>query len=133
MRPKKCICLLAVVLPLFMGFLSSVPASVDTNADQPAGSTLDLDNGDTVHLGPNEVLRKYELSSVPTQITGSGAPLNGSEYGNRTDTFNDETMFYDADSGNTTTSNLSVPLGEEWEGHKIQAAVSEITETRSWL
>ncbi|MBD3159236.1 MAG: hypothetical protein GF309_10645, partial [Candidatus Lokiarchaeota archaeon] len=94
---------------------------------------MELENGDSVHVGPDEVLRKYEVSSVPTQVTGSGTALNGSEYGNRTDTFNDETMDYDSDSGDTTTSNLSVPLGEEWESYRVDADITDITENRTWV
>ncbi|MGV9103222.1 MAG: hypothetical protein ACOC3C_03790, partial [Candidatus Thorarchaeota archaeon] len=133
MHLKKSACFLVIVLPLVVGLFLSAPISIGNQPEQQSESIVDLENGDTVHVGPDEVLQKYEISSVPAEIAGSGAPLNGSEYGNRTDIFDDETMYYDAGTGETSTANLSVPMGEEWEGYKVRTQLSELTENRTWL
>ena len=133
MKLKKKIGLLIVLLPLFLGALI-VPENPVAFAQETADSkTVELSNGETIEIAPNEVLREYHLSDVPTDMTGSGDPLYANESGVRVDSFSRETMWYYSAGSSLTTANLSVPLGEGWEGYEVFTNVTSITENRTWV
>ncbi|MEM2142636.1 MAG: 6-bladed beta-propeller, partial [Candidatus Thorarchaeota archaeon] len=120
-----------------LAILILVPMIIVSSLDSgPVGYTgsptlVDLGNGDFIEVAPDEVLLKYEISSVPTSVAGTGAPLYASEYGTRTDLFQSVRMKYSP--GSLTTASLSVPLGDDWEGYRVNASISSITENRTWL
>ena len=130
MAVKRVLFVLLVLLPL----LSSLgPVSQPSSSSGDDESTIvDLGNGQTIEVGPDEVLTKYVLSSAPSEVTGTASALLASEYGTRTDTFSDRTMVY-YPSGTLTTADLSVPLGDGWEGYQVDASITDITENRTWL
>ncbi|NOR39487.1 MAG: hypothetical protein GQ580_07865, partial [Candidatus Thorarchaeota archaeon] len=66
-------------------------------------------------------------------MQGSGDALIGQEHGVRTDSFADQTMYYHSSSSTVDTTNLSVSLGEEWEGYEVFGNVTSITENRTWI
>ncbi|MHA1770421.1 MAG: 6-bladed beta-propeller [Candidatus Thorarchaeota archaeon] len=136
MRLAKSIYFVAILIPMLLLVSANIPAiapSDSTSESDDGTRTVDLGNGDTIEVGPDEVLYKYVISQAPTSQTGSGDPLIVSEYGKRTDTFSDLSMQYDSGSQTTTTSNQSIPLGENWEGYQVDARVTDITENRTWL
>jgi len=94
---------------------------------------VDLGNGTTIDVGPDEVLYKYVVSAAPSQKVGTGTPLTVSEYGIRTDTFTGSSMSYSSATHTTTTANLSVPLGDQWQGYKVLGNLTDLTENRTWI
>ena len=108
-----------VILPFIVGslFLASGLPVMDGQTRQ--SEIVDLGNGVVVEVGPDEILQSYSLSDILTEYSGTGDSLTGSEYGVRTDSFANEEMWYDNGPQTTTTANLSVPLGEDWEGHEV--------------
>ncbi|MFW9965333.1 MAG: hypothetical protein ACFFCX_17305 [Candidatus Sifarchaeia archaeon] len=133
MKLKKKIGLLIVLLPLFLGaFL--VPQNPWVNAQETAESkTVELSNGETLQIAPDEVLKEYSLSDAPTGISGTGDPLLTDESGLRIDTINGANLYYDSAGSTMTTANLSVPLGNGWEGYDIFTNITSITENRTWV
>ncbi|MGY5854086.1 MAG: hypothetical protein RTU92_11005, partial [Candidatus Thorarchaeota archaeon] len=132
MKYKKRIYLLFVILPFLAGSL--LLPMTDWNANLDGEPRLEiLPTGETVEVGPDEVLFTYDISEGPTSVSGTGTALDASEYGERTDTFADERMNYDSGSQTTTTANLSVPLGDDWEGYKVVGNITSITENRTWV
>ncbi|MHA1636964.1 MAG: hypothetical protein ACTSUB_03010, partial [Candidatus Thorarchaeota archaeon] len=121
-----------LMMPLVLGslFFSVVPMST---------GLLQNRTNEALHDSPPEIFeyelfdQEHSLSSVPSQITGTGEPLSTSEYGNRTDTFTNEQMLYDSGTQTTTTANLSVPMGDDWEGYQVYSNVTSVTENRTWL
>ena len=133
MKLKTRIGLLVVILPLILGAFI-VPDSSYSLAQNDSGSkTIELSNGDVINIAPDEVLREYSLSDVPTSKSGIGDSLLADESGIRVDTFIDERMKYYSDSSTLTTANLSVALGDGWESYRIFTNVTSITENRTWL
>lgn len=132
MKTKRLLGLILVLFPFILGMMIIPPGWTARLQDEEDGNLVVLDNGETIEVAPDEVLMKYVISDVPTSLTGTGDPLIVSEYGARTDSFTNERMAY-YPSGTTTTANLSVPMGEQWEGYSIYAEVSSITENRSWV
>ncbi len=132
MRTKRIMGMLLVILPLILGVVTVPPGWAIGPNGGAGGETVVLDNGDTIEVAPDEVLLKYVISDLPTSLAGTGDPLIASEYGTRIDSFIDQRMVY-YPSGTITTANLSVPLGEQWEGYSIYGDLDGITENRSWL
>ncbi|TFG34548.1 hypothetical protein EU527_02725 [Candidatus Thorarchaeota archaeon] len=132
MRPKKMFSLLLVIFPLFLGMMI-IPSGWTISSQNDIDSDIVvLENGETIEVAPDEVLMKYVISDIPTSLSGTGYPLEVAEYGTRTDSFTSEQMVY-YPSGTITTANLSVPMGEQWEGYYVYADVNSITENRSWV
>ncbi|MGD9396985.1 MAG: hypothetical protein PVJ05_11195, partial [Candidatus Thorarchaeota archaeon] len=133
MKLKKKIGLLIVLLPLFLGAII-VPENPLAFAQETADSkTVELSNGETIEIAPDEVLQEFHLSDVPTQQSGTGDPLYADESGVRIDTFTDEQMDYVSATQTTTTADLSVPLGDGWEGYGAFANITSVTENRNWI
>ncbi|OLS30757.1 MAG: hypothetical protein ThorAB25_07690 [Candidatus Thorarchaeota archaeon AB_25] len=133
MKLKKKIGLLFVLLPLFLGALM-VPENPLAFAQETADSkTVELSNGEVIEIAPDEILQEYHLSDVPTQQSGTGDPLNADESGIRIDTFTDEQLDYVSATQTTTTADLSVPLGDGWEGYGVYTNITSVTENRNWI
>lgn len=125
--------MLFVLLPLFLGALI-VPENPLAFAQDTADSkTVELSNGEVIEIAPDEMLQEYHLSDVPTQQSGTGDPLNADEFGIRIDTFTDEQMDYVSATQTTTTADLSVPLGDGWEGYEVYTNITSVTENRNWV
>jgi DNA-binding beta-propeller fold protein YncE len=132
MRKRKMMGLLLVILPLLLGAVVPPSSSNMSPQTRPNDEIVDLGNGQTIEVAPDEVLMKYIISDIPSSQSGNGNPLIASEYGTRTDTFSNERMVYYPASP-ATTANLSVPVGSQWQGYSVYADVNSITENRSWL
>ncbi|TXT54637.1 MAG: hypothetical protein BAJATHORv1_60134 [Candidatus Thorarchaeota archaeon] len=100
---------------------------------QPEDSRIvDIGNGDTIEIAPNEELHKYVLTEDGwVEVNATSSPLIGSEYGNRSDTWNDRSMSYFTDN-TTTTDTIQIPTGSGWESYNVQAEISGLTENRTW-
>ena len=133
MKIKKMMGLLLVLLPLFLGMFIT-PGSVMYNGQETAESkTVDLSNGETLQIAPDEAVTEYRLSDAPSGMSGTSDPLTADEYGVRIDSFTDEEMYYHSGTSTVDTANLSVPLGEGWESYAVYADVTSITENRTWV
>ncbi len=89
------------------------------------------DKGDTP---PQFETNKYPtLSGALSSWEGTSSGLPVSEYGNRTDTFDDNQMIYSSSSQTTTNTSVDIPLGNGWEGHNIFLSVNDLTENRTWV
>ncbi len=136
MRIPKPVYLLLVLVPMLLMASVNIPAVAPQGSmTSPDDGTrlVDVGNGETIEVGPDEVLYKYVIAEAPTSQTGTGDPMTVSEYGERTDTFDGLSMAYDSGTQTTTTSNQSVPLGDNWEGYQVDAQVTDIQENRTWL
>ncbi|TFG06064.1 6-bladed beta-propeller [Candidatus Thorarchaeota archaeon] len=131
MDTRKTILVLVAILPMLFGSAILLPEA-GFPSGQSGGHTVTLDDGSQIEVGPDEVLLKYEIASAPTEVSGRGDPLVASEYGTRTDSFSSQQMVY-YPSDTTTTTNLSVPLGDNWEGYEVFGNITSITENRTWL
>jgi len=118
---------------LTVGGLFATPALPTEQQTQSGSQVVDLGDGTTIEVAPDEVLYQYVISAAPSEKSGTGTALPVSEYGIRTDTFSDRTMSYTAATHTTTTANLSVPLGDQWQGYKVYGNVTDITENRTWI
>ncbi len=133
MKSRKKIGLLLVFLPLVLGVLL-VPENPMAFTQEAADSkTVELSNGEVIQIAPDEVLQEYHLSDIPTQQSGTGDPLLADESGIRIDTFTDEQLDYVSSTQTTTTVDLSVPLGNGWEGYGVYTNITSVTENRNWL
>lgn len=94
---------------------------------------IELEDGNVIEVGPDEILYRYDLSASPSSVSGIGYALNGSEYGTRVDTFTDSSMFYDSSAGTTSGTELSVPIGDGWESYQVATTITDLTENRTWL
>ncbi|NHJ15142.1 MAG: hypothetical protein EAX95_15775, partial [Candidatus Thorarchaeota archaeon] len=133
MRTKQLLGLVLVFIPMVVAGFIAQPMMASLMPFLEPNRTIGLENGETMELAPDEVLHTYNLGAGPTEKSGVGDVLLGSEYGVRTDTFLGETMYYDSGTGTTETANLSVPLGESWEGYAVSADLTSITENRTWI
>lgn len=132
-RTKQILGFVLVLLPIVVAGFVTQPMIASLEAFSEPARTVTLQNGDSIELAPDEILYTYNIASGPTDKSGISDVLLGSEYGVRTDTFIGETMYYDSDTGTIETANLSVPLGEDWEGYRVDADVTSITENRTWI
>lgn len=133
MKLKKKIGLLIVILPLILSAIIIPESSFVLEQNSAESRNIDLSNGETIEIGPNEVMEEYLLSDVPTSNSGFGDPLLANESGIRVDTFTNEQMHYLSGTSSLTTSNLSVPLGDDWESYRVFTNVTSITENRTWV
>jgi hypothetical protein len=133
MNARKLLYVVLVLLPLTVGSLSLDLQTMSAIPDGNGSTLVDVGNGQFIEVGPDEVLNKYVISDIPTEMKSTGAPLNGSEYGIRTDIYTDQTMQYDSGTQTTNTLNLSIPFGPEWEGYQVFANLTDITENRTWV
>lgn len=129
MNLKKKLGLFIVFLPLIFSAII-LPETPMTRA---GGRNIQLSNGETIELGPNEVLNEYSLSEVPTGSSGFGDPLEANESGVRVDTFTEEHLHYYSGTQFLTTANLSVPLGDDWESYQVFTNITSLTENRTWI
>ena len=133
MRPTRFILVLFMITSMTLGGFLTYPLLPNTSSSQSGSKIVDLGDGTTIEVGPDETLYKYIISTAPSQASGSGSPLTVSEYGTRTDTFTGSTMSYSSSTHTTTTANLSVPLGDQWQGYKVFGNLTDITENRTWI
>ncbi|MFW9957914.1 MAG: hypothetical protein ACFFCT_07585 [Candidatus Odinarchaeota archaeon] len=133
MRTKKMMGLLLVILPLILGILITPQSWTAKSQNNPDSKTVELSNGEKIQIAPDEIIEEYRLSDAPTGISGTGDPLKANESGVRVDTFTGEQLYYDSIGSTTTTANLSVPMGEGWEGYAVYTNVTSITENRTWV
>jgi len=133
MRTKKMMGLLFVLLPLCFGMFITPGNLVLDGQETPESKTVDLSNGETLDIAPDEVVTEYHLSDAPTEVSGTSDPLYAEESGVRIDSFTNEEMYYDSGTSSVETANLSVPLGQGWESYGVYADVTSITENRTWV
>jgi len=132
MKVKKNLSLLFVITSLILSFgLIGTNSNIHQSNSQPS-RVVDVGNGQFIEVGPDEVLETFSLSEIPTTIQGEGSPLVVSEYGQRTNHFDDLDLAYYT-SNTTTTQAVSVPLGPLWEGTDMFINVSDLQENRTWL
>ena len=92
MKIKKKIGLLIVLLPLFLGAII-IPENPWAFAQETADSkTVNLSNGESIEIAPDEEIQEYHLSDVPTGQSGTGDSLLAEESGIRIDSFTDATL-----------------------------------------
>ncbi|MBE0526507.1 MAG: hypothetical protein IH631_06160, partial [Candidatus Thorarchaeota archaeon] len=132
MKIKKMMGLLLVFLPLLLGMFIT-PGMYVGSQETAESKTVDLSNGETLQIAPDEVVTEYHISDAPTGVSGTSDPLYADESGVRIDTFVDEEMYYHSGTSSVDTANLSVPLGEGWESYAVYADVTSITENRTWV
>ncbi|MFW9793124.1 MAG: hypothetical protein ACFFEE_02385, partial [Candidatus Thorarchaeota archaeon] len=132
MKLKRKIVLLIVFLPLILSAII-IPEISNAAEKSEEGRTVELSNGETIEIGPNEVLKEYSLSDVPTSSSGHGDPLLANESGVRVDSFSNQNMHYYSDTTSVAGANLSVPVGEDWESYRVFTNVTSITENRTWI
>ncbi len=133
MKYKKKIGLLLVLMPLLLGTLITPYDPTDIAQETAESKTVELSNGETLQIAPDEVLREYSLSDAPSELSGTGDSLLTDESGLRIDTFTGEDLYYDSAGSTMTTANLSVPLGDGWEGYDVFTNITSITENRTWI
>ncbi len=133
MRPTRFIVVLFMMASMTLGSFMINPLLPNVSSSQSGSRIVDLGNGTTIEVGPDEILYEYVLSAAPSQKTGVGSPLVVSEYGTRTDTFTGSSMIYNPSTQKTTTANLSVPLGNAWQGYKVLGNLTDVTENRTWV
>ena len=133
MNARKLLYVVLVLLPMLVGSLSLDLQTMSAIPDGNGSRLVEVGNGQFIEVGPDEVLRTYSLSDIPTEVQGTGDALVGQEHGVRTDSFTDQSMYYHSSSSSIDTTNLSVSLGEDWEGYEVFGNVTSITENRTWI
>jgi hypothetical protein len=133
MRTRKMMGLLLVILPLILGIMITPQAWTEGTQNSTDSKAVELSNGDTIQIAPDEMVEEYRLADAPSQMSGTGDSLRVNESGMRIDAFTGEQLYYDSSSSSTTTADLSVPLGEGWEGYSVYTNVTSITENRTWV
>jgi len=84
-------------------------------------------------VGPGEVLHKFVLTDQGwVEWTGLSAPLTGGEYGNSSNSFPGLAVRHYA-TNVTTGTNANVSTGTGWEAYKVSAAITSLTENRTWF
>ncbi len=123
----------AVVFLFLVPILSNLNNLAATKPDLTRGIPIDVGNGQTVEVEPGELLHKFVVSEQGNlEWIGTADPLISGEFGNATDHFQGNLMMYLA-SNTTTGTNVSVPTGSGWEGYRVDAQISQLTENRSWV
>jgi hypothetical protein len=124
-----------MIAPVFVTPEGYVPPTIMPNADTSTGEirVIDIGNGEVIELAPNEQLHRYVLTEQGwTEWSGITSPLTGSEFGNSTNIFDDQQMVY-TPSGGTTSIQVNVPTGTDWEAYETQVSITELTENRTWI
>ena len=132
MKVKRNLFLFLVMASLLVSLGAPMTHNATPTSSSPGANQVDLGNGQTIEVGPDEVLNSYSLSEVPTTVSGEGSPLVVSEYGQRTDHHSNLDLAY-YPTNTTTTQTVSVPLGPLWEGTDISLDVSDLQENRTYL
>ncbi len=132
MKIKKNLSLFLVVASLMLSFGLIGNTNFAQLPDAESSQLVDIGGGQYIEVGPDEILESFSLSDIPTTIEGEGSPLNVSEYGQRTDQFDDLKLAY-YPTNTTTNQTISVPLGANWEGTDIFLNVSDLQENRTYL
>ncbi|MBD3405206.1 MAG: hypothetical protein GF411_03605 [Candidatus Lokiarchaeota archaeon] len=130
---KIIVAVFAILLIFQMSSVTPFDLYSDSGVALPDGSRLvDIGNGETIEVAPDEQLHKFMLTEDGwVEVNDTSSPLLGSEYGNRSDIWDDRTMFYYPD--NTTTSDtIQIPSGTGWESYNVQTEISDLTENRTW-
>ncbi|MFX1438665.1 MAG: hypothetical protein ACFFFD_00345 [Promethearchaeota archaeon] len=130
MHSRRTLSFTILLLPILL--LSTFGGHNIIGQDAESSRLVDIGGGQTIEVQSDEVLRSYSLSDSPLAREGVGSPLNGSEYGTRTDSFTDIELTYET-SNTTTSDTTSVPLGPLWEGTTISTSISDLQENRTWL
>ncbi len=137
-RQKSLFLLVFLASILLSGMFSSI-AGPQTTKELPqetsknSAHTVQLEDGSTIDVGPDETLTTYTLSSVSTSTSGVASNLNVTEYGSRSDTFSDNSMKFQAALNQTTNTTVSIPVGDLWQGEDMYVGVSNLEENRTWL
>ncbi len=61
-----------MLLPLIVGSLSSDLQTMSAIPDGNGFTLVDVGNGQFIEVGPDEALRTYSLSDIPTEMQGTG-------------------------------------------------------------
>ena len=94
---------------------------------------VDIGNGETIELAPNEELHRFVLTDQGwVEWSGYSDPLTGAEYGNSVNSFPDLQMSYVPGSG-TSSAQSSVTIGTNWEAYRSEVSVTSLTENRTWI
>ena len=124
-----------MIAPVFVTPEGYIPPAIVFDGGSNTGEThiIDIGNGEFIELAPNEELHRYVLTEQGwTEWSGTSSPLTGSEYGNSTNVFNDQQMIYSPGSG-TTSAQVDIPTGTDWEAYEAQVSITDLTENRTWI
>ncbi len=132
MKIKKNLSLFLVIASLILSIGSIGNQFSIPNSPSLGTELVDVGDGQFIEVGPDEILETFSLSDIPSTFEGVGSPLNLSEYGQRSDNFDDLELAYDP-ANTTTTQMVSIPLGPLWEGTEISVNVNDLQENRTWL
>ena len=129
--------LLALMLaPVFVTPQRYIPPStiLDTGGSSLDETRLvDIGNGEYIELGLNEILQRFIMTEQGwTEWNGISSPLVGSEFGNSINVFADQQMTYTSGSG-TTSTQVDIPTGTDWEAYETRVSISQLTENRTWV
>ncbi|RLI47391.1 MAG: hypothetical protein DRO73_11775, partial [Candidatus Thorarchaeota archaeon] len=132
--PVILLIVLFAVPMLFQTHMSPAVMATSGYSDNSNGKkTVDLGDGTSVELGPNEELHKFILTEQGwVEWQGISDSLAGGEYGNRSDTFQDRTMRYYT-NGSTSGVGVDVPTGTDWETYHVETVITSLTENRTWV
>ncbi len=117
-----------------MAFPGMVPSSPSKNSE----SSNELryyedDDGTRIPLGPGEEIHKFVISTQgTTEWSGTSDYLPAAEYGNRSDLFTSQNMYYYSD-GTIINKSVAIPTGADWEAYYVDAEISDLTENRTWM
>ncbi|MGQ4871782.1 MAG: hypothetical protein ACP6IT_08085, partial [Candidatus Thorarchaeota archaeon] len=118
---------------VLLGQISPTGAVGNSTNEENDTRTVDLGDGTSVKLGPNEELHRFVLTEQGwVEWEGTSDSLTGGEYGNRSDVIQDRTMRYYA-NGTTSGVGVDIPTGEGWEAYHVEAVISDLTENRTWV
>ncbi|MFW9964407.1 MAG: hypothetical protein ACFFCX_12625, partial [Candidatus Sifarchaeia archaeon] len=132
MKVKKNLSLFLVMASLILSFGLIGTNSSNYQTPNHGSELVDIGNGQYIEVGPDEVLETFSISAVPTTIEGQGSPLVVSEYGQRTNHFDDlELAYYPTNT--TTNQTVSIPLGPLWEGTDMLLNIDDLQENRTYL
>ena len=69
MKIKKMIGLLLVFLPLVLGVFITPPGLYAGPQESAESKTVDLSNGDSLEIAPDEYVTEYHISDVPLLLS----------------------------------------------------------------
>ncbi|MFX1261339.1 MAG: hypothetical protein ACFFAZ_04565 [Promethearchaeota archaeon] len=124
---------LVLVLAFMLAFGASGPTAFNLNSFSRNGQNTNP-TADSMQSPLGIEDRAFALSEqgmVTWEGTSSGIPAMA--YGNRTDIHLDNQMLYSPGTGTTTETSVSIPMGDDWEGHELFVEVYDLTENRTWI